>query len=198
MKRGYTNPFMNPCMNRKLLTFLFLLSLLSAACGSSSKQSNANAVQPQQQASTANANTQESTVSSLPADVLQASASKVELQVGKPAQAEVRLTIKEGYHINANPPSQYQIATQLTVAQAEGITAAEPRYPASITKKFSFSDKPLAVYEKEAVISVPLTAQATAAKGERTLPARLRFQACDDQVCYPKRDLQVSIPVVVK
>jgi DsbC/DsbD-like thiol-disulfide interchange protein len=123
---------------------------------------------------------------------------KVEVEAGKTAQAEVRLTIKEGYHINANPPSQYQIATQLTIEQAEGITAGQPKYPASLTRKFSFSDQPLAVYEKEATISIPLSAQAGAAKGERSMPARLRFQACDDQVCYPPKNLQVSIPLMVK
>ncbi len=127
-----------------------------------------------------------------------ASAEKVVLQAGKPAQANVKLAIKDGYHINANPPSQYQIATQLTLEQAEGITADKPTYPPSIMKKFKFSEQPLAVYEKEAVINLPLTAAATAAKGERSIPARLRFQACDDEVCYPPKNLQVQIPVSIK
>jgi DsbC/DsbD-like thiol-disulfide interchange protein len=133
----------------------------------------------------------------LPEDVLVVNASKVVVEAGKSAQAEVKLKIKEGYHINANPASQYQIATQLTLEQSDGINAGQPRYPPSLTRKFSFSEQALAVYEKEATISFALSAQAGAAKGERAVAARLRFQACDDQVCYPPKNLQVSIPVTV-
>jgi DsbC/DsbD-like thiol-disulfide interchange protein len=187
-------------MNRNLLTLLLLLFSFAAACSPASTGAGSGNAQ---QASTngganANANSQGASASSLPADVLLAKAQKVEAQAGKSAQAEVRLVIKEGYHINANPPSQYQIATQLTVEQSEGITAGEPKYPASMTKKFSFSEQPLAVYEKEATVTVPLNVTAAAAKGERSLSARVRFQACDEQVCYPPKNLQVSIPVLVK
>lgn len=189
-------------MNRNLLTALLLLSSLVAACSSTGREPSGNAPQPatssnaNAQADSASSNTQQA--SSLPADVLLANASKVEVQAGKSAEAQVRLTIKEGYHINANPPSRYQIATQLTLEPSEGISVGEPKYPASLTRKFSFSDEPLAVYEKEATITVPINAQAEAARGERSVPARLRFQACDDQVCYPPKNLQVSIPLVVK
>lgn len=186
---------LKPFMKRKLLTVLLLLTSFATACSSPGAKESGNAPQ-----ASANANSQanSNTASSLPADVLLANAPKLEVQAGQSAQAEVRLAIKDGYHINANPPSQYQIATQLTIEQAEGVTAGQPKYPASITKKFSFSEQPLAVYEKEAVISVPVSVAAGAAKGDRSLPVRVRFQACDDQVCYPPKNLQVSIPVTVK
>ena len=181
-------------MNRKFSIALLLLLSVSVSCSS---------VGTEQQATNApsapsNANAQATPAKALPEDVVQASAAKVELQAGKPAQATVRLVIKEGYHINGNPPSQYQIATLLTVEQTDGITAGQPAYPPSISKKFEFSEQPLAVYEKEAMINLPLNATASATKGERTLPARLRFQACDEQVCYPPKNLQVAIPLAVK
>ncbi|HYO92407.1 MAG TPA: protein-disulfide reductase DsbD N-terminal domain-containing protein [Pyrinomonadaceae bacterium] len=190
-----------PNMNRNLLTAIFLLlSSLLAACSNAGTETSGNAAQAPaantgSQASSANGN---ASASSLPADVLLVDAPKVEVEAGKSTQANVKLKIKEGYHINANPPSQYQIATQLTVEQSDGITAGQAKYPASLTRKFSFSEEALAVYEKEATISVPLSAQAGAMKGERSIPARVRFQACDDQVCYPPKNLQVSIPVLVK
>jgi DsbC/DsbD-like thiol-disulfide interchange protein len=185
----------SPSMNRKFSTILFLLlsSFVVACTSTGTQQPSGNA--PRAPAST---NTQAARASALPEDVLLTNAAKVEVEAGKSAQAEIRLKIKEGYHINANPPSQYQIATQLTVEPAEGITAGQPKYPASITKKFAFSEQPLAVYEKEATINVPVNVSAGAAKGERSVPARVRFQACDDQVCYPPKNLQVSIPVMVK
>ena len=191
-------------MNRNLkLLCLLLSSFLMACAGSAGTENGGNAQQPSA-ANTANSQAAANTTSeaskpaAAPADVLTVNAPKVEVAAGKSAQAEVRLTIKEGYHINANPASQYQIATELTLEPSEGITAGKLKYPASLTKKFSFSDQPLAVYEKEAVIAVPLTVAAGAAKGERNLSGRLRYQACDDAVCYPKKDVSVSIPVTVK
>jgi DsbC/DsbD-like thiol-disulfide interchange protein len=182
-------------MNRNLSTLLFLifLSISAASCSSGGTEKSANNTSAQQ-----NANAKGTPAKSLPEDVVVASAEKVELQAGKSAQATLRLAIKEGYHINANPASQYQIATQLTVEQSEGVTGGQPVYPPSIMKKFKFSEQPLAVYEKEAVINLPLNAAANATKGERSLPARLRYQACDDEVCYPPKNLQVQIPVLVK
>lgn len=184
-------------MNRKFLT-LFLLSTLVAACSSAGTERSGNAPQAANTAQQANANAQTATAANLPEDVIVANASKVEARAGSTSNAEVKLTIKEGYHINANPASQYQIATQLTIEQAEGVTAGQPKYPASVTKKFSFSEQPLMVYEKGAVISVPLSLAANAARGERSLQARLRFQACDEQVCYPPKNMQVSIPLTVQ
>jgi DsbC/DsbD-like thiol-disulfide interchange protein len=180
-------------MHRNLFVLFLLLSSFVAACTPSATEKSGNAPQ-----ASANANSQAAKPSGLPEDVLQVNASKVEVQAGKSAQAEIKLKIKEGYHINANPASQYQIATQLTIEPADGITAGQPSYPASITKKFSFSEQPLAVYEKEATISVPVNVTAGASKGERSVPARLRYQACDEQVCYPPKNLQVSLLVTVK
>ena len=184
-------------MKRNLLTALFLLSSLVSACSSAGTQSNGNAQQANSNANSAGT-APATSASSLPEDVLKATAQKVEVVAGKSGEARVSLAIKEGYHINANPASQYQIATQLTLEQAEGVTAGQPKYPASMTKKFAFAEQPLAVYEKEAVIAVPLNVAAGAGSGEKAIPARLRFQACDEQVCYPPKTLQLSIPLSVK
>ncbi|HEV2913379.1 MAG TPA: protein-disulfide reductase DsbD N-terminal domain-containing protein [Pyrinomonadaceae bacterium] len=134
-----------------------------------------------------------------PADIVRADVSGVEIAAGGAAEALVRLTIADGYHISANPATlSYQIATQIKVEPGAGITASDPVYPPSITKKFSFEPQPFAVYEREAVIKLPLRAETGAAPGPRSLGAKLRVQACDDQACYPPRTLNTSIPVTVK
>jgi hypothetical protein len=86
----------------------------------------------------------------------------------------------------------------LSVEPIEGITAGKPAYPSSITKKFAFSETPLAVYESEAVITLPLKIDGAASKGARHLSAKLRVQACDDKACYKPDTLETSIPVTVK
>lgn len=127
---------------------------------------------------------------------VKAGAAEVQLAAGGSADAKVRLEIAEGYHVNANPPSdKFLIGTELEVETEEAIQVGKPAYPAPVTRKFKFSEKPLAVYEGNADIKLPLKAQAGAAKGRRTLKARVRVQPCNDEVCFPPRVLETLIPV---
>jgi DsbC/DsbD-like thiol-disulfide interchange protein len=107
--------------------------------------------------------------------------------------------IQSGYHVNANPPSfPYLRATEITVQTGDGLSVGFITYPTALTKKFSFADQPLAVYEGNAVVKVMLKATASATKGQRSLPAKIQIQACDDQVCYAPGSLELSLPVIVK
>jgi hypothetical protein len=131
--------------------------------------------------------------------VVSAAAQPVELTAGGLAEALVRVTIKSGYHTNANPPTYpYLRATELEVTPADGVSAAPVSYPAATVKKFPFAEKPLAVYEGETVLKTTLKADKTAKPGRSSLSAVLRIQACDDQVCYPPGKLAVAIPVNIK
>jgi DsbC/DsbD-like thiol-disulfide interchange protein len=191
-------------MTRKNLSLLLTLIcslLLLAACSrtetkpadapaASSKESPAGLSDPSSITSSESA--------AAPADVVQASAPEVELKAGGSAEAAVRVKIAEGYHINGNPASKFQIATALEVEAGEGINAGKPVYPPAVTKEFEFAKEPLQVYEKEAVIRLPLRADATAAKTSRLLRGKLKVQPCNDKVCFPPRTLDVSLPVNVK
>jgi hypothetical protein len=133
------------------------------------------------------------------ASVVQVRAPGVDVAAGSSVEASVMLTIESGYHVNANPPSQsYLIPTELTVEAADGLTAGKPAYPPSVTKKFAFDPKPLAVYEGETTIKLPLKAASTASKGTHTLNAKLQVQACDDKACYRPATIGTSIPVTIK
>jgi DsbC/DsbD-like thiol-disulfide interchange protein len=126
-------------------------------------------------------------------------AQPIEISAGGSAEAIVKVTIKSGYHTNANPPTfPYLRATELEVAPAEGVSAAPIVYPAATVKKFPFADKPLAVYEGETTLRTTLKADKSAKSGSRSLSAVLRIQACDDQVCYPPGKLALAIPVNIK
>ncbi len=131
--------------------------------------------------------------------VVSVAAQPVEISAGGSAEAIVKVTIKGGYHTNANPPTfPYLKPTELQITTAEGVSAGPITYPAATVKKFPFAEKPLAVYEGEASLKTTLKADKTARPGKRSLSAILRIQACDDQVCYPPGKLEVAIPVNIK
>lgn len=146
-----------------------------------------------------NSVTSETATKSPPADVVRVETPGVEIKAGSTGEASVKLMIASGYHINANPPSfSYLKATELTIEAGAGITSGKPVYPGSVTRKFAFSKDPLAVYEGETAIKLPVSVAANAQKGAQTLKARLRIQACDDEACYLPRTIETSIPVTVK
>ena len=131
--------------------------------------------------------------------VVKASAEPVSVAAGQPAEAIVRLAIQSGYHVNANPPTfSYLKATELEIPASDGISASSISYPTPANRKFAFADKPLAVYEGEAEIKATIKADKAAGKGEHSIAAHLRVQACDDQVCYPPGQIELRIPVTMK
>jgi hypothetical protein len=174
------------------------LLIACAACGGGGggAQAPAGAVN---NGNASNQSPSEASAKTPPADLVRADAGPVEIARGGGAEASVRLTIADGYHITANPATlSYQIATQLSAEPDDALKAGQPVYPPSVMQKFAFEPKPFAVYEGEAVIKLPLRAEMSASAGAHPVRVKLRVQACDDQSCYPPRTLNTSIPVQIK
>jgi hypothetical protein len=106
--------------------------------------------------------------------------------------------VKDGYHLNANPATYgYLKPTEFEITSGNNLTVGFIAYPNPITKKFSFAEKPLAIYESDTRVRIMLKASGSL-KGTSNLEGKLKVQACDDQVCYPPGELSVAIPVTVK
>lgn len=133
------------------------------------------------------------------ADVVKATVVPANLAAGSTGEATVTISIAKGYHVNANPATyNYLIATEVTPGHAEEITVGKPVYPTAVKQKFQFADDPLAVYEGETQIKLPLTAAANAAKGAHSLPLNIRVQACDQEKCFPPDTLRTTASVEIK
>jgi hypothetical protein len=132
--------------------------------------------------------------------LVKAETQPVELPVDGSGDAIVKVTVQNGYHINANPASfPYLKATELDFPDTDDISLNYIYYPNPVVKKFSFSpDQPLRVYEGEIPIRVSFLAAKTAAKGQRSVAGTLRIQACDDRACYPPGSIAIAIPVLVR
>ncbi len=126
-------------------------------------------------------------------DVVKISSPEIKITANGSAEAIVILTISPGYHINANPATfSYLIPTAVSPGKAEGIIAGKPVYPAAQKKKFQFAKEPLAVYEGEVQIKLPLRAGISVAR-PGWLPISVTVQACDDEKCYPPATLNAMI-----
>ena len=130
---------------------------------------------------------------------MKATPQEATLTRGESGDVLVPIKIANGYHVNANPPSfPYLKATELEIPPAGGISVEFISYPDPLTKKFSFAETALAVYEGETTVKARLKADKSAQTGKHNLSAKLRVQACDDKVCYAPGVLDVSLPVNIK
>jgi hypothetical protein len=132
-------------------------------------------------------------------DVVKATPQETTVARGESGDLLVSINIASGYHINANPPSySYLKATELEIQPAAGIVVEFLTYPDPLTKRFSFAEKPLAVYEGQTTVKARLKANNAAQPGKHNLSAKLRVQACDDKVCYAPGALDLQLPVNIK
>ena len=178
-------------MQRIILGLVFACVLFAGAC-TSGQQGTAEAP------TTATPGAKPSATPTAQPQIVTATVEEARLAAGGAGEAVVRLDIAEGWHVNANPPSdKFYIGTEVQAEAQGGVTPGKPAYPPALTRKFEFSPQPLAVYEGQAVVKLPLKAAADAAKGRHTFRARIRYQPCNNRECLQPRTVEAYIPVTV-
>jgi DsbC/DsbD-like thiol-disulfide interchange protein len=117
---------------------------------------------------------------------------------GSSFQLAMVLKIRNGFHINSRQPSEeYLIPTDLRADLPAGFKSGDITYPKGEMRAFSFSKKPLNVYEDKTVIRMALTALPNAPLGAQHLPLKLHYQACSNQICLPPVTVDVDVPITV-
>ena len=117
---------------------------------------------------------------------------------GSAAVVVARVTVEDGWHVNANVPTfDYLIPTELVLALPEGWKTAGITYPEAEHQKFTFAEEPLAVYDGTVEIHAELAVPAGAAAGGYPVAATLQYQACDDQQCLPPTEATAKLDLTV-
>jgi hypothetical protein len=172
----------------KTFTLGFLLLIVFAGCARQPAETNRPTTQP---------SPEQKPIASV--DVVNASASETAVTRGSASDAVVRLSIKSGYHVNANPASYpYLKATKLEFSPPDGTSVAYITYPPALSRKFPFAEQPLAVYEGETLLTVRVKADKATKAGPLGLTGKLNIQACDEQVCYAPGTIDVTVPLNIK
>lgn len=122
-----------------------------------------------------------------------------ELAAGADTNIALRLLVRRGYHVQANPvenPSLIPIT--LTIEPVEGISVGAPLYPRAKRLRLAGDDQDLVVYDGTFVIALPVNARPDIAGASFTLKGSLRYQACDDRHCLFPVTFPIAIPVSVE
>ena len=118
---------------------------------------------------------------------------------GRPAQAVVVMEIPSGFHVHSNRPlEKFLIATQLQVEAPKGVRVGPVVYPRALRRNLKFSKSKVAVYEGRTPMRFNVTVPAGFGSDSIEVKARLRYQSCNDEVCFPPQTREVTIPIRIK
>ncbi len=114
-------------------------------------------------------------------------------RAGSAARVAVRVSVPEGLHTQSNKPRDPSlIPTTVRIDAPAGVTVDEIVWPPPIDLKQVTGDTPLSVFEREFLIGVKVSLARTVAAGDLHLPGKLRYQACDVNLCYPPATADVD------
>ncbi len=108
----------------------------------------------------------------------------------------LRITVAEGYHLQANPAAYpYLVPTRLDMEPAGAIEVGRPIYPAGNPYQLEGSPDTLLVYDGAFDVKLPLRAVAHARPGRYTLRGTLTYQRCDHRTCFRPVSEPVALTV---
>ncbi len=131
---------------------------------------------------------------SAPNILIAAAFSSDKVQRGRSAQGTVVMDIPSGFHVNSNRPlEKFLIPTQLKIETQNGLRTGAVSYPRPVLRNFKFSKNRVSVYEGRATMRFNVTVPANFSPGTTEVKAHLRYQSCNDEVCFPPQSRDVSL-----
>jgi len=123
----------------------------------------------------------------------------VPLTQGQTTPVQFTFHIKPGYHINSNKPTDQElIPTTLGFMPPPDLVIAKVQYPAGQLTSFPFDPtQKLSVYSGDVVVKAAIITQPRAPAGTYTVHGEFKYQACDNNACYPPKKLPVQFDVKV-
>jgi thiol:disulfide interchange protein DsbD len=122
------------------------------------------------------------------------STAPTKIKRGAISKASVVLDIPAGLHIQSNRPlDKFLVATKLEIAPPQGLKVSPVSYPRAVTRKLKFSKGAVAVFEGRAVLRFNITVPASYKGGSTEIKGNVRFQACNDESCFPPVTREVKM-----
>lgn len=113
---------------------------------------------------------------------------------GRTVQGTIVMDIPSGYHANSNRPlEKFLIATQLQIEVPKGIRVGPIVYPRPLLRSLKFSKSKVSVFEGRTTMRFSVTVPRTFTGKSAELKVRLRFQACNDDTCFPPQTREVKL-----
>lgn len=117
---------------------------------------------------------------------------------GGATRGTIVLSIPGGLHVNSNRPNnEYAIPTVVSVTSREAKLSAVT-YPRGTSRKFGFSEQPISVYEGRATFGFNITVPASFKGDVVRIRAVVKYQSCNDEVCFPPKTQEITLSARVQ
>jgi DsbC/DsbD-like thiol-disulfide interchange protein len=116
------------------------------------------------------------------------------IKKGRVVKGSVVIDIPKGLHVQSHKPlDKYLIATKLDVETPSGMRVGPISYPRAVMRNLKFSKGAVAVYEGRAIVRFNVTVPANYGGSSGEIKGKLRFQACNDDACFPPVTREVKM-----
>ncbi len=115
------------------------------------------------------------------------------VESGAVIELQVELTIKQPYHLNANPAGQANlIPTTLVIPKESGVALLGVDYPKGRMADLGGLGTPIPVYDGTIDLRAQIQLPQDLEPASLELPIVIRYQACDDRSCLPPNELTLK------
>ena len=113
---------------------------------------------------------------------------------GRSVQGTIVMDIPAGYHTHSNRPlEKFLIATQLQVEAPKGVRVGPVSYPRALLRSLKFSKSKVSVFEGRATMRFNVMVPRNFDGNSAELKARLRYQSCNHDLCFPPQTREVKM-----
>lgn len=111
----------------------------------------------------------------------------------------VRIDLPEGQHAYGEPVPEGYVATQVLVTGPEELRAEDAIYPPTRPLLVADVNEELPVFDGDIEVRIPLSYRSLEATPGDPVPieVEVRYQACDEQVCYLPTEERLTLEVQV-
>ncbi len=137
--------------------------------------------------------------SSGPAHLTAEAPGKLVARRGTPAAARIAVSVEPNFHVNSNTPSDaYLIPLSLKWTPGGALQPDGVQFPKPRLEKYEFSDKPLSVFTGDFDLTARFKVPAGAPQGPGIMVGKLRYQACNNNSCFPPKTAEVRLSYTIQ
>ncbi|HEX4165036.1 MAG TPA: protein-disulfide reductase DsbD domain-containing protein [Bryobacteraceae bacterium] len=115
---------------------------------------------------------------------------------GESVSQKLEVGVLPGFHVNSNKPKdEYLIPLKLTWTSGP-LQSQEITYPKP--EEITVGTQSVVVFTGTFPIETKFQTPANAPVGSSTMAGKLRYQACDNQMCFRPTTVEVHVPVSVQ
>jgi hypothetical protein len=123
----------------------------------------------------------------------------VKAKRGTPATVTLKVSLPAGFHMNSNTPTDANLIPLTLKWTAGPLEGGVVTYPKPLLETYAFTaGKSISVVTGAFDVTTKFQVPATAAPGPGAQTGTLRYQACNDRMCFPPKSIPVNVTVSVE